>query len=223
MPRTVLGNNSQLYTAASHGMDANFVLDQITSRINKLEVAVTNVNNNDDDHQTSFIGGGHSPSKSINHQQNKSVLNRIRKIEEQIYELENQIKENEIDIQQVKQTVNSTSSHHRSSSRGRMADSPPPEKIIQLVESTKERGNQHTEEIKEIERRIKKLADSTTKACRSLSTGLTDVQQATLNLYSWTDKVHDAFENVAEKVDLPSNLCPRAKVSHSKTQRYYPF
>jgi chromosome segregation ATPase len=222
MPRTALGNNSQLYTAAAHGMDANFVLDQITNRINKLEVAFTSANN-DDDHQTSFLGG-HSPSKSMNHQQNKSILNRIRKIEEQMYELENQIKENEIDIQQVKQTVNSTSSHHhRSSSRGRSADSPPPEKIIQLVESTKERGNQHTEEIKEIERRIKKLADSTTKACRSLSTGLTDVQQATLNLYSWTDKVHDAFETVAEKVDLPSNLCPRAKVSHSKSQRFYPF
>ncbi len=68
------------------------------------------------------------------------------------------------------------------------------------------------EEIRALQKRVKKLAENTSKACRSLSSGLTDVQQATLNLYSWSDKAHDALGAVSNKLNFPVNLCPRAKV-----------
>lgn len=68
------------------------------------------------------------------------------------------------------------------------------------------------EEIKAIKKKVKKLAESTSKACRSLSSGMSDVQQATLNLYSWADKAHDSIGIVSDRLGLAVNLCPRAKI-----------
>ena len=167
------------------------VLENISSRIQKLEQAVVE----EGDLFNSFtLEKGGSPSRGLNN--GKKSLNRIRRIEEHLYELESQIKENETDIDQVKQSV----------MRQLRSRSESPTKDRHRSEST-------SSEIKEIEKKVKKLAESTTRACRSLSNGLTDVQQATLSLYSWTDRVHDGFEMLSQKLNLPPNICPRAKLS----------
>lgn len=60
---------------------------------------------------------------------------------------------------------------------------------------------------------IKTLGKNTSKACRALSAGLEDVQQATLLLYDWADKVHNSFETISYKLEFPTNICPRAQVN----------
>ena len=69
---------------------------------------------------------------------------------------------------------------------------------------------------------MKKLAENTTRACRSLSTSMSDIQQATLNLYSWTDTAHDAFGKVSHELGLKSNVCPRARVYQPSTRPMAP-
>ncbi len=185
------GSGGQL-SGLSHGLDAGMVLDNISNRIQKLEQVVAEEGG---DLMASFDRG--SPSR-FGGGGGKSSLNRIRKMEENLFELQSQIKENETDIQQIKQSmVKQLRSRSESPVRDRNR-------------SEKEGG--YSNDIKEIEKKVKKLAESTTKACRSLSSGLTDVQQATLALYSWTDKVHDGIEVVAHRLNLPHNLCPRAKL-----------
>jgi hypothetical protein len=44
--------------------------------------------------------------------------------------------------------------------------------------------------------------------------GVTDSQNATLQLYSWADKVHSAFGVVSKEcLKRPKNICPRAKLA----------
>ena len=67
-------------------------------------------------------------------------------------------------------------------------------------------------ELRGLGKRVKQLGDNTSKACRSLSVGLTDVQQATLFLYAWCDKAHDAFGVLSAQLGMSSNICPRVQV-----------
>jgi DNA repair ATPase RecN len=182
-------------SVVNHGADSGVLIENMSSRIQKLEQAMVD----DADLFNSFTqerGAPGSPSRFGN--QGKKSLNRIRRIEEHLFEIESQIKENETDIDQLKQSL-------MRKFRGR-SESPVRQKGSEASAS----------EVKDLEKKIKKLAESTTKACRSLSTGLTDVQQATLSLYSWTDRVHDSFEVIAQKINLPTNLCPRAKLSNNQ-------
>jgi hypothetical protein len=184
----------------SHGIDSSLILENISSRIQKLEQAIVEEGMGGE-FQGSFMREPGSPGRARSTNVAKQrPLNRIRLLEEHIFELESQIKENETDIEQVKQNImrqlRSRSESPRRGAEGREA-------------------SPSSSDIKEIERKVKKLAESTTRACKSLSSGLTDVQQATLSLYSWTDRVHDGMEMVAQKLNLPSNLCPRAKLSSS--------
>ena len=73
-------------------------------------------------------------------------------------------------------------------------------------------------EVKSLNKRVKLLGDNTSKACRSLSVGLTDVQQATLFLYAWCDKAHDAFGVLSAQLGMSSNICPRVQVYRQKSQ-----
>lgn len=74
-----------------------------------------------------------------------------------------------------------------------------------------------------IKEKMKFVSANATRACRSLSGGLSDVQQATVELLSWTDQVHTAFGIMSEKLFLMKNICPclrssfliREKSSHS--------
>ncbi len=187
------------YPDRTHG------LDSITQRLQRLEVAVAN----DEELNNSFDNGRESPVR--NSVGNKSAMVRVRRLEEHMLELQSQIKENEIDIQHLK--TNLVHSLRNSSSPTRERDC----EIKHIDDESRGRFHHTTgpaySDLKEMDKRIKKLTENTSKACRSLSNGLSEVQHATLNLFSWTDDVHDAFDRVANKVDLPTNLCPRAKVS----------
>lgn len=111
-------------------------------------------------------------------------------IEDSIDDLRSQVVQCEAEIDHLKQAF-------RSKNRGKPSS----------VEGNFDEVNHHS-----LQRKVKKLAENTTKACGTLSAGLSDVQQATLNLYSWADKVHDSFQLVSDKLQLSSNICPRAKV-----------
>lgn len=137
----------------------------------------------------------------------KNTMGRIRKLEEHMLDLQTQIKENETDIQHIKNQMihrhrNSNSSPSRERERERETE-----------------DDYKFSDMKDMEKKFKKLVENTSKACKSLSNGLSDVQQATLNLYTWSDQVHDAFETVGRKIDLPANVCPRAKISSKKAKK----
>ena len=67
-------------------------------------------------------------------------------------------------------------------------------------------------DVKELRGDLKLLGKNTSKACRTLSAGLADVQNATLLMYKWADSVHGAFETISYKLEFPTNICPRVKV-----------
>jgi hypothetical protein len=195
--------------------DGNAALDALTQRLQRLEVAVSN---NEDELNTSLDFNARStPLRATIG--NKSTLGRVRKLEEHVMELQSQIKENEIDIQHMKSNlVHNLRGQGSSFSpvRERYRDDEGGRQILS--------GGVSYSDFKDMDKRIKRLAENTTKACRSLSNGLTEVQQATLNLYAWTDEVHNAFDRVAPKVELPNNLCPRAKViSRSSKENKFDF
>lgn len=82
-------------------------------------------------------------------------------------------------------------------------------------ENTKLSLRSQQAELKALVKRVKTLGENTSKACRTLSTGLTDVQQSTLFLYAWCDKAHDAFSVVSSQLGLTTNICPRVQVYRS--------
>jgi chromosome segregation ATPase len=199
----------------NHGADSAMIIENMSNRLQKLEQAMVE----DGDLFNSFVQESKplgSPSRygnTLNNNNNKKSMNRIRRIEEHLFELDSQIKENETDIEQLKQSL---MKKFRATSR---SESPSRHRGNFFAEEPETTVS--TTEIKEMERKIKKLAESTTKACKSLSSGLTDVQQATLSLYSWTDRVHDSFEVVGQKLNLPPNFCPRAKLSSSSSGHHH--
>jgi hypothetical protein len=48
---------------------------------------------------------------------------------------------------------------------------------------------------------VKQLGDSTTLACRHLTTGLSEVQEATVNIFDWSAQLQHQLELFAEAVD----------------------
>lgn len=74
------------------------------------------------------------------------------------------------------------------------------------------RGNAESRDIKYLEKKLKKLGDNTSNAYQSLSSGMTDIQQATLHLYAWADKSHGAIGALSTHCGLPKNPCPRVQV-----------
>lgn len=74
-----------------------------------------------------------------------------------------------------------------------------------------------TAETTKISDKVSTVSSNISKACRSLSGGLNDVQEVAVELINWSDKVHTAFEVISEKLFLPRNVCPRMESSfHAK-------
>jgi hypothetical protein len=72
--------------------------------------------------------------------------------------------------------------------------------------------------------KVNSVSTNVSKACRSLSEGLTDVQKIAVDLISWSDQVHSAFETVSDKLFLPRNVCPRFDSSlHANVIREHGF
>ena len=168
--------------AFNQGLDAGIILDQLNSRVKDLEENIFEEEAHQNNHKCSR-SRSHSPATRLPNG------NDNRYIEENLLVLQNQVDDVKADIRKLK--ITSGSAYSMPISYNKSVDE---------------------EELKSLRKKVKKLADSTTKACRSLSTGLTDVQQATLNLYGWADKAHDSFGIVSEKLDFSLNICPQAKV-----------
>jgi hypothetical protein len=178
--------------------DSRTALDHISQRMERLERALSAA---DDDFGTnienSFSNTLGSPTRhSLSY---KGTVNRIRKLEENIQSLQSQFQNTESVIRQLK--------NHGIKHQHRSSESFNSETVTRLLLDAKES-----------EKKIKRLAENTSKASRSLSQGLSDVQQATLNLYTWSDQVHDTLNLVTTKIGLPDGLCERAKVQRCRSK-----
>lgn len=131
----------------------------------------------------------------------KGTLGRIRSLEEKVQALQTSLRGSETEAQEVK----SMWQHNK--------------KFGHASIEAAEMQTRVMLEVKNIERKVRKLAENTSKTCTSLSQGLNDVQHATLNLYVWSDSVHEAFDRVGKKLLLPGELCPRAKVARKSNQQ----
>ena len=178
-----------------------------------------------------------SPSKRsqsmmmMNNFQKKLSNNRINKIEEHLFMIDQQIADCEASIEQIKSTVLSqlrklpttqTSSasllsphHHPPYTNdhnygGNMNNN---NNNNGSSSNIHEKIQKNSVDIKSLHRRVKKLTENTAKACKTLSHGVTDIQQATLNLYTWTDATYDAFGKVSTQLGYSSNVCKtRARI-----------
>lgn len=173
------------------------VLDQISQRMERIERAVNSV---DDEAGTnlenSFSNALGSPSR--HNLSYKGTMNRIRRLEENVQGLQNQ-------QQQIEATVNQFRNNDAKSKNNMETASP--ETLTRVLL-----------DVKDAEKKVKRLAENTSRACRSLSQGLSDVQQATLNLYTWSDQVHDTLHIVTAKIGLPEGMCDRAKVQRRRSK-----
>ena len=137
-------------------------------------------------------------------------------MEESIYDLRAHLQSTESDINEVKSMVisklrnNSPQKGNYNNNFSRFHENNYEESNNKDTEQTNYTNN--STEIRILQKKIKKLAENTTRACRSLSTGVSDIQQATLNLYTWTDTAYDAFGKISNELGFKSNLCTRARV-----------
>lgn len=195
-------SKSEGRSGSYHQSEPASVLDQIAHRIEKMERAFNGNGNGEDDNSPygdiSFSAPPGSPSR--NNMGQRGTINRIRRLEETVQALQSQVQQSEQQLQ-VWRTQEQKS--QRTDNELKVSET----------------NTRVVLEVKEMEKKIKRLAENTSKACRSLSQGLSDVQQATLNLYSWSDNVHDSFNVVVMKVGLPEGLCPRAKVAKKNKDR----
>lgn len=208
----------------NQGLDAGMVLDNLTNRIKDLEMNLA-VEKDKHHHHSSRLSDVPPPLPSYRgslplsangsygnsgaSMLQNGVLN--KKLEENIYDLRTQLRECEVETQGLKATLKNfikkyehtleTTNHRK--------------EINAMINESFEKHESNVieaQELKSLQRKVKKLAENTTRACRSLSSGLSDVQQATLNLYAWSDKAHDAMGTISNKLNFNVNLCPRAKV-----------
>ena len=225
-----------LATTFNQGLDAGVILDSLAQRVKQLEHHVLS---EDDWEQHGFDqgldssfqrGGGpafgstrgpSSPLKSLAgggsavgfggpNASKKIAAQKMRRLEESIYELRAQVQSCESDIHEVKSTV-------VSKLRGIAAGGGSPARgfsgtQLHSYEDLDRPERSSAAEVRSLQKKVKKLAENTTRACRSLSTGLSEVQQATLNLYTWTDTAYDAFGKVSHELGLKGNACSRARV-----------
>lgn len=134
---------------------------------------------------------------------------KMRRLEESMYELRAQLQACEADVHEVKSTV--VAKLRSIATTGGGLGSPVRGGLQSYDELDRpERGS--AAEVRSLQKKVKKLAENTTRACRSLSTGLSEVQQATLNLYTWTDTAYDSFGKVSHELGLKGNVCSRARV-----------
>eukprot|EP00981_Chlorochromonas_danica_P010243 scaffold3058_cov165-Ochromonas_danica.AAC.34 len=187
-------------------------VDSLLQRLQRLEelVQTEGVGGNDSFSYTPMKGRNNNRMPSGEREQDQRPISnqRMRKIEDHLLEIQGRLRDTEDDIQHIKDTVITRigqSSPLRS--RGGGVKNPFDQSFTNVLSASE------SQSIRDLEKKLKKLAENTTKTCKSLSVGLTDVQQATLSLYTWADKAYDAFEIVANKTSLPSNICPRAKTA----------
>ncbi len=196
--------------------EAGPVMDSLASRMSDLEQHILAANRQQQDHHSRRpLQNPTSPSRHDLGGGDASARH-VAKLEERVYDLSSQVRDCEAELQHTRASLKEFLRSQRSSGK-------------EAEYSRRQVPDHETmwdgrEELRSLNKRIKKLAENTSKACRSLATGLSDVQQATLNLYSWSDKAHEALGTVSVKLNYPVNICPRAKVySAPKETELYNF
>lgn len=199
----------QLSSSFYQGVDAGLHMDHLTNRINALEAALAQDSDVDDaEFQRHQRVLGSPLRKGL--VQMKQGGAKMRGLESKLQDLRLIVLNLEADLQQVKSRALAQQSTNVPSSPN------------QRYREGDDLGGGGREELRALQKKVKKLGDSTSKACRSLSNGLTDVQQAALNLYSWSDVVHEAFGKVSHKLALPKNICPRARMYNPSREEVDP-
>jgi len=186
-------------------------------------------NNNNNNSSSSRNNSSNSPMKSqmMNNFQKKLSNNRLNKIDEHLFMIDEQIANCESSIEQIKSTVLSQlrkiPTQSMSSSLLNSPSHHPPytndypyggnNNNYSTTISMHEKMEKNSIDIKALHRKVKKLTENTSKACKALSHGVTDIQQATLNLYTWTDATYDAFGKISIQLGYSSNVCKtRARI-----------
>ena len=77
--------------------------------------------------------------------------------------------------------------------------------------------NANDPNLKAMKHKLKSIAESTSSACHSVSESVSDLQESTIQVYSWAEKVHAAFGILSEKVAIRPNPCPRLHVLPRQT------
>lgn len=68
------------------------------------------------------------------------------------------------------------------------------------------------DDIKVLRRKLRAVVDTTSAACHTVTTSVADVQDATVQIYSWAERVHAAMGILSEKVGVRPNVCPRLQI-----------
>lgn len=206
----------------NQGLDAGIVLDSLSNRIKELE---THIAAQEERSASMAARGSGSPFRqNSSQQQNNRYRSSVTapsaslgggnasstvRLEESVGDLRVQLRDCEDEVLKLKGAMRTMVKTCKSNGHKRA------EQQQQQTTSTNNAGSlsaADSDDIRVLQKRVKRLAENTTKACRSLSGGLSDVQQATLNLYSWSDRAQEAIGTVSLKLGYPVNLCPRAKV-----------
>jgi gas vesicle protein len=68
------------------------------------------------------------------------------------------------------------------------------------------------DELKQIKRKLRSVVETTSSACHTVSSSVSDVQDATVQIYTWAERVHTAMGVLSEKVGVRPNVCPRLQI-----------
>jgi hypothetical protein len=74
-----------------------------------------------------------------------------------------------------------------------------------------------TDQVKLLQKKVKLLSHNTNKVCKSLSVGISDSQYSILLIFSWAEKVYNAFEILSREMNIEGGLlCPRLQLRNQK-------
>lgn len=87
---------------------------------------------------------------------------------------------------------------------------------IEALKKSRKNGNNETtgydsdfeELVTKLQRKVKVISEQSTLGFAGLSSGLNEVQQTTIELYNFAEKVHKSFEVVSQKLNLGRNILP---------------
>jgi hypothetical protein len=233
----------------NQGLDAGVILDNLAARLKALEghfadeeweseqgrgpespfARTSGHGRSGNGSPLRSLAGGRTLAGSNGANANKALVSqKIRRLEESVYDLRAQVQGCESEIGEVKSAVISKLRNLPggvgSPQRGFGGFNGQDRSFIdgEGYGPNGDGARSTAQEVRSLQKKLKKLAENTTRACRSLSTSVSDVQQATLNLYAWTDSAHDAFGKVSHELGLKSNVCVRARVYHPPSQGSQP-
>lgn len=206
----------------NHGVDTSLTIDHIARRLKALEFRIADAQETVAHGQTDRLLSS-SPSKSrvMTPGSNRidveslyvSLEEQMSRMEKNNRALNSRVDGNEQAIKEIAKHItsiravgdeNTAVKHTRSSPKCRR----------DICECHSE-CDVLKQELRRLKTKVGALSGSTSRACRSLSVGVSDSQHATLLLYSWAEKVHTAFGVVSHQLNIEGNVCPRPQLDNT--------